>query len=191
MDDLALLRGTLGDSFDIERELGGGGMSRVFLAEEKALGRKVVIKTLPESVTAAVSNERFRREIRLAAQLQHPHIVPVLQSGEAGGMLYYTMPFVEGESVRSLIDRQGALPVTRVVRILRDVLDALVAAHARGIVHRDVKPDNILISGQHAVVTDFGIAKAISASASNATLSSSPPTIARICTPLGAWRTNC
>lgn len=173
MDDLGLLRRTLGDSFDIQRELGGGGMSRVFLAEEKSLGRQVVIKTLPESLTAAVSAERFRREIRLAAQLQNPHIVPVLQSGEAGGMLYYTMPFVEGESVRSLIARQGALPVGRVLRVLRDVLDALVAAHARGVVHRDVKPDNILISGQHALVTDFGIAKAISASASNATLTSS------------------
>ena len=173
MDDLDLLRRTLGSSFDIERELNGGGMSRVFLAEETALGRRVVIKILPEALTAAVSIERFRREIRLAAQLQSPHIVPVLQSGEAEGMLYYTMPFVEGESVRSLIARQGALPVGQVLRILRDVVDALVAAHARGVVHRDVKPDNILISGQHALVTDFGIAKAISASASAATVTSS------------------
>jgi serine/threonine-protein kinase len=114
MDDLGLLRRTLGDSFDIERELGGGGMSRVFLAEEKSLGRQVVIKTLPESLTAAASGaERFRREIRSRRSCRIPTSFRVLQSGEAGGMLYYTMPFVEGESVRLLIARQGRSPWVR------------------------------------------------------------------------------
>jgi len=159
------LESILGSTYTIERELGGGGMSRVFLAEETALGRRVVIKVLPPELSAEVSADRFRREMRVAAQLQHPHIVPVLQSGESEGLLYYTMPFVDGESLRALVARQGALPVSDVVRILRDVLDALIAAHAHGVVHRDIKPDNVLTTGQHALVTDFGVAKAISAAA--------------------------
>jgi hypothetical protein len=136
-------------------------MSRVFLAEERALGRKVVIKALPPEIAASISVDRFRREVQLAASLQHPHIVPVLASGEAGGVLWYSMPHVEGQSLRSMLERDGALPAVLVVRLLRDVADALEHAHGKGVVHRDIKPENILLSGNHAVVTDFGIAKAL------------------------------
>jgi tetratricopeptide (TPR) repeat protein len=133
----------------------------VFLAEERALGRKVVIKALPPEVAAAVSADRFRREVLLAASLQHPHIVPVLATGEADGVLWYSMPHVEGQSLRVLLEREGALSSSTVVRLLRDLADALEHAHAKGVVHRDIKPENILLSGNHAVVTDFGIAKAL------------------------------
>ena len=170
---LARLKTALGTEYGVERELGGGGMARVFLAEEKTLGRRVVVKVLPPELGAGVSAERFRREIRLAAQLQHPHIVPVLQAGESGDLVYYTMPFVEGESLRTLVSRQGALPLADVRRIACDVLDALVYAHGRGVVHRDIKPDNVLISGSHAVVTDFGVAKALSAAADNGSVTGS------------------
>ena len=155
------LRAALGDAYVIERELGGGGMSRVFLAEERALGRKVVIKALPPEIAVAISADRFRREVQLAASLQHPHIVPVLASGETGGVLWYSMPHVEGQSLRALLQREGALSPGATVRLLRDIADALEHAHNKGVVHRDIKPENILLSGQHAVVTDFGIAKAL------------------------------
>src|SRR5687768_16270388 len=138
-------------------------MSRVFLAEEIALGRKVVLKVLPPELAGALSPERFQREVRLAASLQHPHMVPLLAAGSAGGILYYTMPYVAGDSLRARLGRQGALPVPEAFRYLRDVTEALAAAHAQGIVHRDIKPDNVLLTHQHAVVTDFGIAKAVSA----------------------------
>jgi len=157
------LQRTLGDNYSLERELGGGGMSRVFLAEETSLGRKVVVKVLPPDLAAAVNLERFRREIQLAAKLQHPHIVPVLAAGVSDGLPYYTMPFIEGESLRAKIAHGGPLPVNEVVRILRDTLSALSYAHEHGIVHRDIKPDNILLTDQHAVVADFGVAKALSA----------------------------
>jgi tetratricopeptide (TPR) repeat protein len=158
------LQATLGAAYSLERELGGGGMSRVFVAEETALRRKVVVKVLPVELTGGVNVERFNREILLAAQLQHPHIVPVLTAGETQGLPYYTMPFVDGESLRALLARAGALPITDAVGFLRDVAKALAYAHERGIVHRDIKPDNVLITGGSATVTDFGIAKAISAS---------------------------
>ena len=164
------LQASLGSQYRIERELGGGGMSRVFLAEETALGRKVVLKVLPPELAGVLSPERFQREVRLAASLQHPHIVPLLAAGSADGILYYTMPFVAGESLRARIDRQGALPVAEALRYLRDATDALVAAHAQGIVHRDIKPDNVLLTHQHAVVTDFGIAKALSEAGGQGTL---------------------
>jgi tetratricopeptide (TPR) repeat protein len=173
MSDLAeRLQTVLSDAYRIERELGGGGMSHVFLAEETALGRRVVVKVLPPEMAAGVNIERFRREIQLAASLQHPHIVPVLAAGQAGDLLYYTMPLVEGESLRAKLAREGEMPVGDAIRVLRDVVDALAYAHARGVVHRDIKPDNVLISGQHAVVTDFGVAKAMSAATGSSSLTS-------------------
>lgn len=138
-------------------------MSRVFVAEERALGRRVVIKVLPSDVAASVSIERFRREIQLAAQLQHPHIVPVLTAGDTGGVPYFTMPYVKGESLRHRC-KSGELPLNEAVRILREIASALAYAHSQGVVHRDIKPDNVLLSGDIAVVTDFGVAKALSAS---------------------------
>ncbi len=155
----------LGDAYLLERELGGGGMSRVFLALERSLGRKVVVKVLLPELAAGVNVERFRREIQLAAQLQHPHIVPLLSAGEAEGLPYFIMPYVTGESLRTRVAREGEFPIADTVRILRDVVSALAYAHAHGIVHRDVKPDNVLLSGGVAVVTDFGVAKAVTASA--------------------------
>ncbi|HKE92483.1 MAG TPA: serine/threonine-protein kinase [Gemmatimonadales bacterium] len=166
------LQAALGSTYRIEQELGGGGMSRVFLAEETALGRKVVVKVLPPEMAAGVNIERFRREIQLAASLQHPHIVPLYAAGQAGDLFYYTMPLVEGESLRAKLAREGQLPVEQVVRILRDVTDALAYAHAHGVVHRDIKPDNVLVSNEHAVVTDFGVAKAVSAASGSSTLTS-------------------
>src|SRR5881398_1586597 len=163
-DLLARLQSALGDPYRIERELGGGGMSRVFLAHETALKRQVVIKVLPPEMAAGVNVERFRREVELAASLQHPHIVPLLSAAASGDLLYYTMPLVEGESLRAKLARQGELPVSETIRVLADVADALAYSHAHGVVHRDVKPDNVLISGKHAVVTDFGVSKAVSAS---------------------------
>jgi eukaryotic-like serine/threonine-protein kinase len=163
------LQQALGAAYAIERELGGGGMSRVFVAEERALGRKVVVKVLPPELAGEVSVERFRREIHLAASLQHPHVVPVLSAGSAGDplagdrLLYYTMPFVDGESLRERLDRSGALPVGEALRILRELADALAYAHRQGVVHRDIKPANVLLTEGHAVVTDFGVAKAIEA----------------------------
>src|SRR5215212_633289 len=157
------LRTALSPAYDIERELTGGGMSRVFVATDRSLGRKVVIKVLPPELTAGVNRERFRREIQVAAQLQHPHIVTLLSAGEDGELLYYTMPYIEGESLRHALEK-GPLAVKDVVRILHDVVDALAYAHARGVIHRDIKPGNILRQGSHALVTDFGVAKALNAS---------------------------
>src|SRR5450432_1626040 len=173
MSDLAdRLQAALGDAYRIDRELGGGGMSQVFVARETALGRNVVLKVLPPEMAAGVNIERFQREIQLVASLQHPHIVPVLATGQVGDLFYYTMPLVEGESLRTRLTREGELPVADAIRILRDVVDALAYAHAHGVVHRDIKPDNVLISGQHAVVTDFGVAKAMSAATGSSTLTS-------------------
>ncbi|HXT47838.1 MAG TPA: serine/threonine-protein kinase, partial [Gemmatimonadaceae bacterium] len=129
------LQAALGDTYHIERELGGGGMSHVFVGRETALGRQVVVKVLPPEMAAAVNIERFRREIQLVASLQHPHIVPVLSAGQVGDLFYYTMPLVEGESLRAKLAREGELPVGEAIRILRDVVDALAYAHARGVVH--------------------------------------------------------
>jgi serine/threonine-protein kinase len=157
------LQATLGSSYTLERELGGGGMSRVFVADETRLGRKVVVKVLLSELAAGLSAQRFEQEIRLAAGLQQANIVPVLSAGTAGALPYYTMPFVEGHSLRARINDGVQLSVAETIGILRDMARALAFAHARGIVHRDIKPENILLSGGTAVVTDFGIAKALAA----------------------------
>ena len=157
---LEQLRAALDSTYEIEREL-TGGMSRVFVATERALGRRVVIKVLPPQLTAGVNRERFRREIQFAARLQHPHIVPLLTAGQVGDILYYTMPLVEGETLRSRLEREGRLGAPAVISILYDVVDALAYAHGQGLVHRDIKPENILLQRHHALVTDFGVAKAL------------------------------
>lgn len=157
------LAAALGTNYTIERELTGGGMSRVFVATEHALGRTVVVKVLREEFAADVNRERFKREVTLAAQLSHPHIVQLLTAGQSGELLWYTMPFVEGESVRDEIRRGRHYSVRDLVRLLHDVLDALAYAHSRGVIHRDIKPGNILRHGNHSLVTDFGVAKALSA----------------------------
>ncbi|MBP6670096.1 MAG: serine/threonine protein kinase, partial [Gemmatimonadales bacterium] len=147
-------------------------MSRVYLATEARLGRQVVIKVLPPEMSAAVNVERFEREIKLAARLQHPHIVPLLTAAAAGDLLYYIMPFIEGESLRAKLAREGELPVAEAAKIMREVVDALSYAHRSGVVHRDIKPDNVLLSDGHAVVTDFGVAKAVTASSGKSSLTS-------------------
>jgi len=156
------LQNALGAAYRVQQELGGGGMSRVFVAEDTRLGRRVVIKVLPPDLALEMRVDRFNREIQLSASLQHPHIVPLLAAGGEQDLLYYTMPLVEGEALRTRLSRDGELPVRDAVRILKDVADALAYAHARGVVHRDIKPDNVLLSGHHAVVADFGVAKAVS-----------------------------
>jgi len=158
---------SLAGSYTLERELGGGGMSKVFVAHEHSLGRTVVVKLLSPELAAAMSATRFEREIRVAASLQQANIVPVLTTGTAEGLPYYTMPYVEGESLRARLGR-GPLSIGEAVSILRDVSRALAYAHGHGVVHRDIKPDNVLLSGHTAVVTDFGIAKAIAAAADGA-----------------------
>ena len=163
MDELrSRLERVLAGSYDLQRELGGGGMSRTYLALERALNRRVVVKVLAPELLAGMSVERFRREVLLAAQLQHPHVVPVLTAGDADGLPWFSMPYVDGDSLRQRLER-GPLSTGEVVSILRDVARALAYAHAQGVVHRDIKPDNVLLSAGSATVTDFGIAKAISA----------------------------
>jgi Tol biopolymer transport system component len=157
------LQTTLAGSYTLERELGGGGMSRVFLATESALGRSIVIKVLPADTGNAVSVERFKREIAVVAKLQHPHIVPILTAGESHGLPFYTMPFVKGDSLRARLSKSGELSVNESMHILRDIASALAYAHAEGVVHRDIKPENVILSGGVAVVTDFGVAKAMDA----------------------------
>ncbi len=166
------LQAALGDAYRVEKELGGGGMSRVFVARDVELGRAVVVKVLPPEMAAGVNADRFQREIQLAASLQHPHIVPLLSAGRRDDLVWYTMPLIEGEPLRAKLAREGELPVPETIRLLRDVADALAYAHAHGVVHRDIKPDNVLITGHHAVVTDFGVAKALSAATGEASLTS-------------------
>jgi serine/threonine-protein kinase len=162
-DQQARLDAALGDQYQIIREVGAGGMATVYLARDVKHDRQVALKVLRPELAAALGSERFPREIKFVAQFQHPHILSLYDSGEAQGFLYFVMPYVEGESLADRIARDKQLPVSDAVRILREVADALAYAHARGVVHRDIKPGNVLLSGRHAVVTDFGVAKAVSA----------------------------
>src|SRR6185503_1652739 len=151
-----------GAAYPIQSELGGGGMSRVFVADDASLGRRVVVKVLNPALAATVSVTRFQREILVVAQLNHPNIVPILSAGEVDGLPYFIMPYIEGESLRGRIVR-GPLSLRETVAILKDAARALAYSHTQGIVHRDMKPDNILLAGTAAVVTDFGVAKAVTA----------------------------
>jgi serine/threonine-protein kinase len=155
------LRAGLSDRYDLQRELGAGGMAVVYLARDLQHDRVVALKVLRPELSAEGAVERFHREIRLAARLVHPHILPLLDSGQAAGRLWYAMPFIEGESLRARLDRDKQLPVDEAVRLSCEIADALSYAHAAGILHRDIKPDNILLSNGHALVADFGIARAI------------------------------
>jgi serine/threonine-protein kinase len=159
--DLDGLQSALGDRYTVTRELGRGGMATVYLAEDAKHGRQVAIKVLHPELAAALGTARFLREIETAAQLSHPHILSLHDSGEADGFLYYVMPYVEGESLRDKLQREEQLPVEEALAIATEVADALSFAHSQGVVHRDIKPENILLSGGHALVADFGIARAV------------------------------
>jgi serine/threonine protein kinase len=155
------LQRALGESYQVERELAPGGMSRLFLASEPALDRKVVVKLLPPELASEVSAQRFQREMLVTAKLQHAHILPVLTAGARDGLLYYVTPYVAGESLRHRLALQGALPLDEAIRLLREVAEALAFAHAIGVIHRDLKPDNIFLQHGHAILADFGIARAV------------------------------
>ena len=155
------LQAALADRYRIERQLGRGGMAIVYLARDLKHDRMVALKVLRPELAQALGPDRFLREIRLCARLQHPHILSIHDSGEAGGQLWFTMPYVEGESLRNRLDREKQLPLGDALRITTQVADALDYAHQRGIIHRDIKPENILLSGTHALVADFGIARAL------------------------------
>ncbi|MCZ6851755.1 MAG: protein kinase, partial [Planctomycetota bacterium] len=165
-DTLARLTSALANRYAIERELGAGGMATVYLAEDLKHHRKVAIKVLRPELAAAIGPERFLREITITAQLNHPHILPLLDSGEENGFLYYVMPYMQGESLRDRLNRERQLSVGDAVKLAGEVADALNAAHRRDVVHRDIKPENILIEDGHAVVADFGIARASDAAGS-------------------------
>ncbi len=165
----ARLSAVLGDRYRLEMRVDGapaligeGGMATVFLAEDPRHDRWVAIKVLKPDVATAIGAERFLREIHIAAQLHHPHILGLIDSGQADGLLYYVMPYVSGETLRDRIEREGALPIPDAVRLLREVADALARAHKAGVIHRDIKPENVLIEERHALVADFGVAKALS-----------------------------
>ncbi len=152
---------SLASRYVLERELGRGGMATVYLARDVALGREVAIKVLPPTTREYLGGERFTRETQIAAQLSHPHIVPLFEAGEAEGILFYVMGYVEGESLQNRLAREGALPLEESLRLITEVADALSYAHERGVIHRDIKPANVLLSRGHALVADFGIAKPV------------------------------
>jgi serine/threonine-protein kinase len=171
---LAELRRLVAADYDIEDEIGGGAMSRVVLATERSLNRRVVLKVLPPELGAGVSAERFRREMMTLAHFAHPHIVPILRADSVVGengvtFLYYVMPYLEGETLRALMERDRQLPVDRAVRLAREIAEALDYAHRHGVIHRDVKPENVLLSDGHALVIDFGVARALTGGAATIT----------------------
>ena len=166
-DTLDKLEQALKEHFRLERKLGRGGMATVYLAQDIKHDRPVALKVVRRGVAATVGHDRFVKEIRISAQLTHPQILPLYDSGEAEGFLYYAMPYVEGESLRDRLEGVGPLPVPEVVSLMRDVLEALEYAHDKNVVHRDIKPDNVMLIGRRAVVMDFGVAKAISAATSH------------------------
>src|SRR5690349_3712761 len=153
----------LAERYRVERELGRGGMATVYLAHDLKHERPVALKVMHPELAASVGPERFLREVRTTARLQHPHILPIHDSGETSGVLWYVMPYVEGQSLRERLRRERQLPVDEALQITREVADALGYAHAQGIIHRDIKPENILLTRGHALVADFGIARAIQA----------------------------
>ena len=181
----ASLQEALAADYVLEDELPRGGMSRVFLAVERALKRKVVLKVLDPELAATLSAERFKREITLAARLQHPHIVPLLHAGAVDGKLFYSMPFVEGESLRELMERERPMRIERITEILLEIAGALDFAHGEGVVHRDIKPENVMFFHGQAVVLDFGIAKALSVSTASDPNHTSAPRITLQGTSLG------
>jgi tRNA A-37 threonylcarbamoyl transferase component Bud32/TolB-like protein len=165
-------REAIADRYRIDREIGAGGMATVHLAEDVRHHRRVAIKVLRPELGASMGADRFHREIAIAANLQHPHILPLYDSGEAAGALFYVMPFVEGQTLREKLARERELPIGEATRLLREIADAVAAAHAKGVVHRDLKPENIMLSGRHALVADFGVAKAVSESTGRNSLTS-------------------
>ncbi|HYM82303.1 MAG TPA: protein kinase, partial [Candidatus Limnocylindria bacterium] len=169
-DLLERLTGALAGRYRVERELGRGGMGVVVLAEDLKHDRKVALKVLRPDIAQPVHADRFLREIRIAAQLQHPNILQLIDSGETDGLTYYVMPYVPGESLRDRLDREKQLPLDEAIQVARETADALSYAHEHGVIHRDIKPENILLGSGHAVVTDFGIAHAIGQAAGGARL---------------------
>ena len=163
METIGLLNASLAGRYAVDREIGAGGMATVYAALDLKHDRRVAIKVLREALAATVGAERFLAEIRTTARLSHPHILPLHDSGEAGGFLFYVMPLVEGESLRDRLNREKRLPIDEAVRLVREAADALAYAHAHHVIHRDIKPENILLQSGHALVTDFGIARAVSA----------------------------
>src|SRR5262245_22330369 len=160
-DPLVQLSAALAGRYTVERELGRGGMGTVYLAQDRKHGRRVAIKVLPRDLAAAIGPERFRREIAIAARLTHPNIMPLHDSGQVAGVPYYVMPYLEGETLGRRLGRSPALTVGEAIAIAREVADALAYAHGHGIVHRDVKPDNIFLHQGHALLADFGVAKRV------------------------------
>jgi eukaryotic-like serine/threonine-protein kinase len=161
------VRASLAGRYDVQRELGRGGFATVYLAVDVRHGRTVAIKVLHPELMGTLQSERFLREIRVVAHLNHPHILPMLDSGEADGLLFFVMPYVEGETLRDCLEREKQLSIGEALRITAEIADGLSYAHSRGLVHRDIKPENILLSSGHAVVTDFGIGRAIDQSAAD------------------------
>ena len=156
----------LGERYRVERELGRGGMATVYLAYDSRQDRPVALKVIHPDLAATLGPERFLREIKLTAKLRHPHILPLFDSGESDGQLWYTMPYIEGETLRQRLGRQRYLPLDEALRITGDILSALEYAHQHGVIHRDIKPENILLEGNEAILADFGIAHAFTAAGS-------------------------